>query len=77
MQKDASQICTSLFTSPLLIIGITIVKFEPLRLLTIVFLILVIWVWTSFAKNFLVKYKREYSKKKNLYDLYTQISKNV
>src|SRR5699024_962995 len=58
-------------------VGITIVRFEPLRLLTIVFPILVIWVWTSFAKNFLVKNKREYLKRKNLYDLYTQISKNV
>lgn len=58
-------------------IGITMVKFEPLRLLTVVFPILVIWIWTSFAKKFLVKNKREYLKKKNVYDLYTQISKDI
>lgn len=58
-------------------IGITIVKLEPLRLLTVVFPILVIWIWTSFAKNFLVKNKREYLKKNNVYDLYTQISKDI
>jgi len=58
-------------------IGITIVKLEPLGLIAAAFPILIIWIWTSFSKKFIVKNKREYLKKKELYELYTQVSKDI
>lgn len=58
-------------------IGITIVKLKPLGLLAAAFPILIIWIWTSFSKKFIVKNKREYLKKKELYELYTQVSKDI
>lgn len=58
-------------------IGITIATLEPLRILSAIIPVLVIWAWGSFAKKVLVKNKNKFFQQENIYEDYVQASEHI